>query len=424
MTSRRQDLLSEASTVGTTTSSLRADVADNLLLLDLLNSENAESDFENAFTLEQQLGRLLSTRSMISTSSSFAEQQHTAVDGQATYRLIGWGACGVIYAQDGSSLVLKLAKTDDQQLWTDYLMNTRAWEALARIPEVSEEIHIPQPSFYVPKSEQGWWKRNQDMFPTADSPVHLPTAVLCSERILPLPSEIRNKLIEKFCAPRNRSKALQSPGNKDCLVRTYLGSRQGKTGGLFFSLRNFKLHLNQMLELEMPTFPLAEYMAGALATMHWEARIDARDVEFVLGSAPTYPLIKPLTTAELRETEPDTYTEMKVCRKANFRQRTVHLWMLDFNQCRTISMDEFGVHLAVEAYIINDPYYPRPPKNDGNDQDLALWNVFATRYLRISDRILRETPELRALPRKFIHGVIKVCEEKLKKQEEAAAASA
>ena len=43
---------------------------------------------------------------------------------------------------DLPSLVLKLAKTDDQQLWTDYLMNTRAREALARIPEVSEEIHI------------------------------------------------------------------------------------------------------------------------------------------------------------------------------------------------------------------------------------------------------------------------------------------
>ncbi|KAL0253363.1 Class II abasic (AP) endonuclease [Diplodia seriata] len=423
MTSHRKELLSEASTVGTTSCSLRADVADSLLLLDLLNNENADSEFESSLTLEQQLGRLLSTRSIISTTSSFAEQQQAASNGVETFRLIGWGACGAIYAQDGSSSVLKLAKMDDRQLWTDYLMNTRAWEALKRIPEISEEVHIPQPNYYVPKKEEGWWAKNQHLFPS-DSAVHLPTAVLCTQRILPLPSEIRRKLIEKFCSSRNRSDALTSSGNKDCLVRIYLGSRQGKVGGKFFSLRNFKLHLNQMIELEMPTFQLAEFMAGALAAMHWKARIDARDVEFVLGSAPTYPLIKPLTLSELEETEPDTYTEMKVCRKSNFTQRSVHLWMLDFNQCGVISMDMLGVQQAVQAYLINDPYYPRPPQSDENDHDLALWNVFATKYLCISDAILRETPELRDLPRKFVQLVIKEQGEKVKKQREAATASA
>lgn len=420
MTSRRREVLSEASTAGTTTSSLRQDIADNLLLRDVLENEDADAEFEENLSLEQQLGRLLSTRSKSSTTSSFSAKQQAAVE-EPSYRLIGWGACGAIYAKDGFSHVLKLAKTDDLQLWNDYLMHTRVWEAMAEVSDISGEVKVPQPSFYVPKDEQGWWAKNSTLFPTQDIAVHLPTAVLCTERILPLPALVRQKLIEKYCAPRHRTKALQSPGNKDCLVRVYLGSRGGKSNSLFFSLRNFKLHLNQMLELEMNTFELAGCMAGALAAMHWQAKVDARDVEFVLGSAPTYPLAKPLTSVELANMEPNTYTETRVFRGLSFMQRTTHLWVLDFNQCQPISMDEAGVSQAVEAYMINDPYYPRPPVEDDGGHDSRLWSTFAIRYIRISDRILRKNPELRSLPRLFIRKVMAEQAEKVRRQEKLVA---
>ncbi|KAK0609631.1 hypothetical protein DIS24_g12301 [Lasiodiplodia hormozganensis] len=396
------------------------DIADNFLLLDVLENEDADAEFEENLSLEQQLGRLLSTRSKSSTTCSFTAQQQAAFD-ESSYRLIGWGACGAIYAKDGSSHVLKLAKTDDLQLWNDYLMHTRLWEALAQVPDISGDVRVPEPTFYVPKDEQGWWAKRLPMFPTQDIAVHLPTAVLCTERIHALPILVRHKLIEKFCAPRNRRKALQSPGNKDCLVRVYLGSRGGKSNSLFFSLRNFKLHLNQMLELEMNTFELAGCMAGALAAMHWKAKIDARDVEFVLGTAPIAYPAKPLTSVELANMELNTYTEMRVFTGLSYVQRTTHLWVLDFNQCQPISMDEAGVSQAVEAYMINDPYYPRPPVEDDDGHDSRLWSTFAIRYVRISDQILRKNPELRSFPRLFINKVMEEQAEKVKRQEKLAA---
>lgn len=75
------------------------------------------------------------------------------------------------------------------------------------------------------------------------------------------------------------------------MVRIYLGSMAGKTGagttgmGMFFSLRNLKLHLNQLIELGIGIEDLARRMGVALAVMHWGAKTDARDVEFVLGSS-------------------------------------------------------------------------------------------------------------------------------------------
>jgi Zinc finger protein len=42
------------------------------------------------------------------------------------------------------------------------------------------------------------------------------------------------------------------------------------------------------------------------------------------------------------------------------RDRRLCMWLLDFNQCK-ITMDERGVDQAVDAYITNGPYYPRPP---------------------------------------------------------------
>lgn len=97
--------------------------------------------------------------------------------------------------------------------------------------------------------------------------------------------------------------------------------------------------------------------------------------------------------------------------------------MLDFNQCQPISMDEAGVSQAVEAYMINDPYYPRPPSKDDDGHDNRLWSTFAIRYIRISDRIFRKNPELRSLPRMFIRKVMAEQAKKVRRQAELAAAT-
>lgn len=106
------------------------------------------------------------------------------------------------------------------------------------------------------------------------------------ERIFPHPSPLRFALIDKFCPPHGRAQSKASEADKDCLVRPYLGRMKYGSGGMFFSLRNFKLHANQMQELDLPVSEFTGAMGHAMAVLHWNTRIDGNDVEFVLGSAP------------------------------------------------------------------------------------------------------------------------------------------
>jgi hypothetical protein len=53
--------------------------------------------------------------------------------------------------------------------------------------------------------------------------------------------------------------------------------------------------------------------------------------------------------------------------------------MLDFNQCKPITMDEAGVVQAAEVFCINDPYFQRPYV------DLELWKAFSGCYLLSSN---------------------------------------
>lgn len=47
-------------------------------------------------------------------------------------------------------------------------------------------------------------------------------------------------------------------------------------------------------------------------------------------------------------------------------------------------MDAKGVDLAVNAFVLNDRYYPRPMV------DLELWTLFVGQYLKTSKRIFND----------------------------------
>ncbi|KAK3383185.1 hypothetical protein B0T24DRAFT_587861 [Lasiosphaeria ovina] len=193
-------------------------------------------------------------------------------------------------------------------------------------------------------------------------------------------------LIEKYCAPSLREEALRNNENKDCLVRVYLGSAQGKTDATCFSLRNFELHLNCIMET-------------ALAVMHWAAKTDARDVEFVLGASSK-------TTGEA--IDPYYFKTVKQLYKPDdLFYRPVDLWVLGFSKVRSITLDDEGVALALEAWRLNDPYFPKP-RGPTRPEKHAWWLFFSS-YLAMSRNILKEEDEwetIRHLPRKFIDGVV------------------
>ena len=134
-------------------------------------------------------------------------------------------------------------------------------------------------------------------------------------------------------------------------------TRPSKLG--VFSLRNFPLHVDQMEELVMDgdIGHYAEMMAEILATLHWHALVDANDVEFVLVPH-------------------RLGTDAKF---SNFLWEHT-IWLLDFDCCRAMSMDEESATKSVGAFFRNDPYYHHPGE--------ASWTAFRETYLRTSSRII------------------------------------
>ncbi|MCJ1288939.1 hypothetical protein MMC34_000470 [Xylographa carneopallida] len=150
-------------------------------------------------------------------------------------------------------------------------------------------------------------------------------------------------------------------------------------------------------------------MADTLAVLHWEAKIDAEDVEFVLGSRSEVVYNEASSLHKLQKSD----WQMETIKKQNSERQSVHMWVLDFNRCQKISMDEKGLKQAVRAFYMNDPYHPRPGSD--NTMDEAVWERFSSRYLTASKRILGESE----LPGLFVEMLILEGERRAKEKEEA-----
>ncbi|KAK3365508.1 zinc finger protein-domain-containing protein [Lasiosphaeria ovina] len=412
---RRRLFTSSESIAHPTSPKLDDDLAANLQLLDILDRSTSQEDVTPSTSdspddpkgANNDLKRMLSLHSQVSTTSSTAQQHAKAqAEGLQIFRKIGAGACGAVFAEDGKLLVYKLAKSDDgTELWNDYVMHSKICKHFQRF--IIDEVRVPECYYFVPNSRTTYFDNSQALVKAAEDVCNVPTSVLVTERVLPLPAVTRSLLIDKYCTPRNKDMAHAAIANKDCLVRVYLGSMQGKTGGMFFSLRNFKLHLNHMLELTLNVEAMAHRMGISLAVMHWAAKTDARDVEFVLGSSTKK---TPAVPSDVLDTmKPLTYTGPPSDRNEDFFRRITELWILDFNQVRRITMDDEGVNLAVEAWRLNDPYYPKPLRETSAERH--LWNAFVISYLTASQGILEDEnagKEVMELPRKFILGITEV----------------
>jgi hypothetical protein len=148
-------------------------------------------------------------------------------------------------------------------------------------------LAIPQCHELIQQSNP-WWDSCLCRFPAGYSACR----ALISERIPKVPRFISDKIVDLFC-DGNAPLSEFIKGNADddaCLIRPYLGRRrryrqEGSSKSRFqrFSLRNVPLHVDQMELLELNIESYAETMAEALTLMHWCAKIDANDVEFVLA---------------------------------------------------------------------------------------------------------------------------------------------
>jgi len=211
-----------------------------------------------------------------------------------------------------------------------------------------------------------------------------PTKILCTERIHPLPKPTRDALVAAYTPPHLHSQARTDSLNADSLARIYLGRRRRSRTETatarpqrFFTLRNFTLHVDQMLDLNLHIDSFAWNIAAALPVIHWAARTDADadDVEFVLGGkAPLASRVRDLDADAIWGMPADTSTLHLTTPPHTFRTGGVRMWLLDFNLCGTISMDETGVEKAVKAFYKNDLYFPRPGSEGSRGQE--LWGTF------------------------------------------------
>ena len=393
---RRDQNQTDESTVSMT-ASLREKIQDKSLLLHTLDIGD---------TPQEILRKMLSVRSVVTTTSSFAERMQEAAEAEGReYCVIGQGGCGVVFEQPGKVIVVKRALSMEdgaEGLWNDFVMHNRISDSFERCSQFTRDCFVPKCEEFVVRDDREWWAKNGDMFPS-EKDYRVPNHLLIAERILPLPKPIRDSLIDLYCPNGGKENARKSPGNKAYLARVYLGKRRDhdRPPSQFFSLKNFQLHLDQMEEVGLNVMGLATIMTDALAVLHWDAKVDASDVEFVMGSGPHK---RKLPAADIEALPAYSAT------KPNFKKGCIQMWLLDFNQCHSIEMNTDGVAKAVESFFWGNAwYYPRPLAQKSKDQ--VLWRTFANRYIETSLQLV--TKDISDLPKQFIARVVERTREKM-----------
>ncbi|KAF2770342.1 hypothetical protein EJ03DRAFT_350429 [Teratosphaeria nubilosa] len=388
----------------------------NLTLEEALKDEVEKNEGTN----EQLFERWMSFRSVISTTSTNAEMQQAAVDQDPNFPEIGIGSVGQVFAHPGTPICYKLPKTKGenlQKLHNNYLMQVKVSEAFQNLakkyPDLTHEtVLIPRPHYWAVSTDDAFWDDRVDKFEWNEIEKGR-TEVLCMERIFPVPEPFRHLLIERFCPPAQQAAARDSPKNKQCLVRIILGRESHSKSTLGFNLRNYSMTVDKFAGTTLLAGEYALAMAGAMATLHWEAQLDGNDIEFVLGSVPTQDqeIRQTMTYDEVKSLRAQTSTFQLVTQsRANFKKRLMCLWMLDFDMCQDIGRNDAGVEQAVKAFMDTYAYCPRPHPDEFRQ---GLWQSFGTEYIRVSRAILPK--DLHDLPAKFLTKV----EERIKANREA-----
>ena len=381
------------------------------------DSEKSETTGKADELATSRLKRALSTKSVISTTSSFASRMQraatkTGLEGESL-RVIGLGSCGTVFEIPGTELAFKKG-TNEQSIWNDFCLTNRVHEAARNVRAILQEAFpnstIPRTPLcynFHPANDESFWSTNLHRLPT-DYRTKQPLFTV--DRILPLPEQTRMDLMEEFFDQDESSQqeAKDDQSNKDCLVRVYLGERESlaQQSNVYDTLRNFPLRLNMIEDIEIDSSELAIEMALGLAIIHWQAQMDGMDMEFVLGSSTT-----------LAEEQPKGYDDVSApphkVETVKFKRRAVHFWMLDFDKATAIELRKEDVdRRLVPAFLGNDPYYPR------RHVDEKLWDVFCASYLRASELILKSRKvdeqvgkEIMSLPHRFLEEVLRVSQE-------------
>ena len=314
---------------------------------------------------------------MANDNSSLPAYMADLGNGQTLDR-IGQGFCGTVWAAVPYKRQQLCIKREDgapgRSITHEYEVQ-RVVSAALMEKDQAGGVLVPICHGFLKKDDPNW----QGLLPRFPAGYEACNAMV-SERIPPVGEVTRRELIDRYCPEDLQGKIRTGGSNEACLVRLYLGRRRKHVHDpdqpsrrRFFSLRNFPLHADQIEELWLPSCGFAGSMGKALAFLNWGQGLDGNDVEFVLGGR----------------------RRMPNCRISNWYSESLgpyDVWMLDFDCCRHITMDEDGVEQIVRAFWRNDPYYPRP---GGGAEDEEAWKAFVEAYRHASMKIIRSDAGLR-----------------------------
>ncbi|TQN69911.1 hypothetical protein CSHISOI_05435 [Colletotrichum shisoi] len=340
----------------------------------------------------------------MSAAAEPSTHQFTTAASTDQLRKIGAGHCGSVWSSTSpeSSLVIKREDGGEGRSIThEYNMHRDVLQSLES-PRVASTINgsrvnVPRCEGFLGQGNEAAWSAILPRLPGTFTSCN----ALIGEKIPPLPRHVRKMLAQTLGLGKSPEDVADDASNAHCLVRPYLGRRKHRRNSStdqtapkrlfgFYSLRNLPLHANQMEDLGLDLEGYALAMADALAFLHWSARVDANDVEFVLAQS------RQQTTARRAPSlgSTDFHSDKAVLGPHS-------MWVLDFDCCRSMTMDEAGIKQACKSFWRNDPYYPRP--GGDNQADQGLWDVFRDRFLEVSKRLLEgETEAVRRLPQQLI----------------------
>ena len=301
------------------------------------------------------------------------------------FRRIGQGFCGTVWSAYGETSAVKREDGGPgRSLRNDYDIHVQVLQSLSGS---APRFLVPNCYEYISHQNHDWWHKHILKFP---KDFQVPCNALVSERIQPFSQQVRDNIIEEYCPESLRPKIdlikLSEP-DQDCLIRPYLGRRrrlEKQSKYKSFSLRNYPLHIDQIENLKLDGILYAKIMAETLASLYWSAHVDANDIEFVLA---------PSRDSYINQFDTDS-VQSSIIKSDNLGEHAI--WILDFDCCRQMSMDEKGVEQAIAAFYRNDPYYPRPGRDNSMDQ--ALWKVFKIHFLEVSEAILGQGNPEACLP--------------------------
>jgi hypothetical protein len=229
-------------------------------------------------------------------------------------------------------------------------------------------ISAPKPVQFFESDDADFWSEFEGYFPPDDQSR---TCVFSMGRVYPLPVRYRVKIVQLFCPPLLKDRCLTEAKSRAHVARILLGrtldTSQRTASQRFFSTYNYPLTCDSAEKLGMDTVQIAQQMGGLLAALHMGASSDAKDVKIVLGGDYDRGLI-----------------------------RNPKVWVLDFNQCSTITLDHHCIPQLVDAFFENEAYFPRPREGD------PLFASFASGYIAASSE---NAPKLLPLAKLFIEGV-------------------